>query len=224
MTYVTLNDRTLGIYFDQKISRHINLTVITLCHELEVLKVEGIKAIQHTYHMIAVHYDPYIIDESNLKEIIANISLDVSLEDSKSEVVRIPVLYDGPDLDQVSIAHNLTIDEVINIHSGVQYYVYFLGFSAGFPYLGGLDPQIATPRLKTPRLKVKAGSVGIADQQTGIYTVDSPGGWNIIGRTPLKLFDPSKDQSCILRAGCNIEFYPIDVHTFNMLESGDAND
>jgi len=224
MTYVTLNDRTLGIYFDSEISRQVNMKVITLCREIEKLNLEGIKAIQHTYHMLAIHYDPNQIAEAELKKRVSEISLDFVLKTSQADVIRIPVCYDGPDLERVALCHGMSIDEVVHIHSSTKYYVYFLGFSAGFPYLGGLDQRIATPRLQTPRIKVKSGSVGIADQQTGIYTVDSPGGWNIIGRTPYQMFDSNKETPCLLYAGCYVKFYPVDAQTFNLLKVGDALD
>lgn len=220
--FATLNDRTLAVYFEDVISREVNQDVLRICQNLEKLELGAIKAIQHTYHMLAVHYDPRMITEASLKELISQISLAGHETTSDEILIRIPVLYDGADLENVAKYNGLSIDEVIRIHSSNKYYVYFLGFSAGFPYLGGLDDAIATPRLKTPRVKVPIGSVGIADQQTGIYTVESPGGWNIIGRTPIKMFDASRKEACILLAGCYVEFYPIDLDTFKRLEKGEA--
>ncbi len=220
--FVTLNDRTLAVYFEETISREVNQDVLRICQHLEKLQLASIKAIQHTYHMLAIHYDPQMISESYLKALISQISLAVHEMTSDEVLIQIPVLYDGADLETVAKYNGFSVDEVIRIHSGNKYYVYFLGFSAGFPYLGGLDERIATPRLKTPRVKVPIGSVGIADQQTGIYTVESPGGWNIIGRTPIKMFDSSRKEACILLAGSYVEFYPIDLETFIRLEKGDA--
>lgn len=221
---VTLNDRTLAVYFEEEISMKINKLVLALCHEIEKLNLEAILAIQHTYHMVAIHYNPNLIDDDQLRAIILQMNLENYRVELNETAIRIPVLYDGPDLEIVAKHNELSIEEVINIHSGAKYYVYFLGFSAGFPYLGGLDNRISTPRLKTPRLKVPTGSVGIADQQTGIYTVSSPGGWNIIGRTPVKMFDITRSEACILHGGSYVEFYPIDLETFVRLEKGDVID
>jgi KipI family sensor histidine kinase inhibitor len=130
----------------------------------------------------------------------------------KGKIVTIPVHYGGscgPDLQEVAEYHGLTPAEVIALHSAVTYRVYMIGFSPGFPFLGGLDPRLHTPRKKSPREKVPAGSVGIADQQTGIYSLDSPGGWRLIGRTPLKLFDLSREEPLLLGAGDQVLFQPI---------------
>jgi len=107
-------------------------------------------------------------------------------------IKEIPVTYNGPDLETVAAAHGLSTAEVRELHARTVYKVYFLGFAPGFPYLGDLDPRLHTPRLASPRVRVAAGSVAIGGEHTGIYTVDSPGGWNIIGHTPVKIFDPSQ--------------------------------
>jgi KipI family sensor histidine kinase inhibitor len=123
--------------------------------------------------------------------------------------VEIPVAYggaNGPDLDAVAELTGHTPDEVVAMHSGAEYLVYFLGFSPGFPYLGGLPESIAAPRLETPRRRVPAGSVAIGGQQTGVYPIASPGGWRIIGRTPLRLFDPGADPPVLLRMGDHVRF------------------
>jgi KipI family sensor histidine kinase inhibitor len=125
--------------------------------------------------------------------------------------VEIPVCYGleyGPDLDAVAAHCGLSPDEVIARHTAAEYRVYMLGFSPGFPYLGGLDPNIAAPRRETPRIKVPAGSVGIAGMQTGIYPLESTGGWQIIGRTPMRLFDPGLEEPCLLRPGDRLRFVP----------------
>ena len=132
-----------------------------------------------------------------------------------AEVTEIPVIYDGPDLARVAAARSLTIDEVAALHCAPVYHVYLLGFSPGFPYLGDLDPRLHTPRLSSPRARVPAGSVAIGGEHTGIYSVESPGGWNIIGRTSLKLFDPDGrpdgDENAMfrLRAGDRVRFVPL---------------
>lgn len=137
-------------------------------------------------------------------------------------VIHIPVLYNlemGPDLEEVASYNNLTIEEVVQIHTTNEYLVYMLGFMPGFPFLGGLDERIHTPRRSEPRVKINAGSVGIANNQTGLYPSDSPGGWQIIGRTPLKVFDQYSEPMTLYEAGDYIKFYSIDETTYNQIES-----
>lgn len=135
---------------------------------------------------------------------------------AKSEVKKIPVVYDGPDLPRVAAARGLTVAQVAALHCAPIYHVYLLGFSPGFPYLGDLNPRLHTPRLSSPRPRVPAGSVAIGGEHTGIYSVDSPGGWNIIGRTSVKLFDPRRrndgDERAMfwLQAGDQVRFVPVD--------------
>ncbi|MBX6395501.1 MAG: 5-oxoprolinase subunit PxpB, partial [Alicyclobacillaceae bacterium] len=132
-------------------------------------------------------------------------------------LVEIPVCYGGefgPDLAYVADYHGLTPERVIEIHSSTEYRVYMIGFAPGFPYLGGLSPELATPRKTSPRLTIPAGSVGIAGNQTGVYSVSTPGGWQIIGRTPLVLFRPDLHPPSLLKAGDRVRFYPISREEF----------
>ncbi len=132
-------------------------------------------------------------------------------------VVKLPVLYDGDDLDFVAQQHQLSRDEVISIHTAKQYRVFMIGFLPGFPYMGSVDERIASPRKNSPRTVVPAGSVGIAGIQTGIYQQVSPGGWQLIGRTPMKIFDVKKESPCLLKPGDAVKFYSIDKTEFEKL-------
>jgi len=128
-------------------------------------------------------------------------------------LIEVPVRYggtDGPDLAEVAQHAGLTPEEVVRVHAGAEYSVYMVGFSPGFPYLGGLPAQLAMPRRDSPRLAVPAGSVGIGGKQTGIYPIESPGGWRIIGRTSLQLFQPERDPPTLLQLGDRVRFVPID--------------
>ncbi|WP_290584816.1 5-oxoprolinase subunit PxpB [Alicyclobacillus sp.] len=140
--------------------------------------------------------------------------------------VRIPVCYGGefgPDLGEVAAHNGLTEDEVIFIHSQGAYVVYMIGFAPGFPYLGGMSERIAAPRRATPRVSIPAGTVGIAGMQTGVYPISTPGGWQLIGRTPIRLFRPEQDPPTLLSAGDIVRFEPISRETFDALwEGGDA--
>lgn len=141
----------------------------------------------------------------------------------QQKVVEIPVLYGGeygPDLDFVAKHTGLTVDEVIAIHTSADYTVHMIGFAPGFPFIGGMSEQIATPRRKTPRLKIPARSVGIAGVQTGVYPIETPGGWQLIGRTPLELFLPSEDPPSLLAAGDKIKFYKITTEEYEELRGG----
>lgn len=146
------------------------------------------------------------------------------LKEDNKKVIEIPVCYDGefgPDLQEVARINNLSKEDVILKHSSKDYFVYMLGFAPGFPYLAGVDPVIATPRKQTPRLKIEAGSVGIAGEQTGIYSIATPGGWQIIGRTPKKLFTPEKDKPTLLNAGDWIRFKAISEEEYFQIEGGE---
>jgi len=138
----------------------------------------------------------------------------------ENETVNIPVCYGGPlgpDLEYVATYHHLTIDEVVKLHSAAIYKVYMIGFIPGFAYMGGLNELLETPRKESPRKAVPAGAVGIAGKQTGIYPLESPGGWQIIGQTPVSLFDASRDQPSLLKAGDKVKFEPINLSDFEQM-------
>lgn len=138
-------------------------------------------------------------------------------------VIEIPVCYGGeygPDLEELANYHDISMSEVIARHTGRDYFVYMLGFAPGFPFLGGVDEKIATPRKQSPRLAIAPGSVGIAGEQTGIYPIKTPGGWQIIGRTPLELFTPFEESPTLLKAGYWIRFKEISAEEFSLLKEG----
>jgi inhibitor of KinA len=140
---------------------------------------------------------------------------------AEAETIEIPVCYGGafgPDLAVVAAQARLSLEEVIARHAAPNYLVHMIGFAPGFPYLGGLDARLATPRKAAPRPLVPAGSVGIAGGQTGIYSLPTPGGWQLIGRTPLRLFDPARSQPSLLRAGLRLRFVPISKAEFQRLQ------
>jgi inhibitor of KinA len=139
---------------------------------------------------------------------------------TSSRTWKIPVCYDlclGLDLQQLADSKPLSVEEVIQLHCQPLYHVYFLGFLPGFPYLGGLDSRLATPRLASPRVQIPKGSVAIGDHQTGVYPNESPGGWNIIGRTPIELFDVKRSTPTFIQAGDKVKFNPINLDEFNKL-------
>ena len=174
---------------------------------------------------LTIHYDPVQLPPSSDTDWLDSLAhllgeLD-ELAGDDGRLVEIPVCYGGelgPDLESVASLHGLTADEAIELHAAGDYRVHLIGFVPGFPYLGGLDARLATPRRESPRTAVPAGSVGIGGAQTGIYPVASPGGWQLIGRTPLRLFDAHRDPPALLRAGDRIRFVAVDAETFRGLE------
>lgn len=215
--FLPAGDSAIAVEFGREIDLNINNQVAAMRTVIEAAidegKLKGIVELVPTYGSLLVVYDQLDVGYAGLIEqlkILAEGLEGVVIPDR--EVVEIPVVYGGeygPDLGIVAQLNNLSEDEVIKRHSEAEYPIYMLGFVAGFPYLGGMDKSIAAPRKQTPRLKIPAGSVGIAGQQTGIYSVESPGGWQIIGRTPLKLYDADGEKPILLRAGQSIRFKPI---------------
>jgi KipI family sensor histidine kinase inhibitor len=214
-------DLALVASFGNEISEVLNTKVRSLMLALEKVGVEGIVEMTPTYCSLMIHYNPIQISYSALCAKVLDVvkALD-DIELPPPKVIEIPTLYggdSGPDLDYVASHNGLTPEEVVQIHASGTYRIYMLGFTPGFPYLGGMDERIATPRLETPRTKISGGSVGIAGAQTGIYPIDSPGGWQIIGRTPLALYDPQREEPILLQAGESIRFVPIDQETYDRL-------
>ena len=209
-----------GQVIDPKINRHIRQTI----ERIQELKLDGITELVPTYCALLIQYDAMLYSYSdicNLMEPLLEPSVTNDAND-RVTVIEIPTVYGGefgPDLGFVASHNNLSEDEVVSIHSGTDYLVYMLGFIPGFTYLGGMDPRIATPRLSSPRTLIPAGSVGIAGEQTGTYPSDSPGGWQIIGRTPVTMYDMSKEQAALLSAGDYVRYVPIDEAEYNRIKA-----
>ena len=208
-----------GQVIDPKINRHIRQTI----ERIQELKLDGITELVPTYCALLIQYDAMLYSYSDICNLMEPL-LEPSATDDANErvtVIEIPTVYGGefgPDLGFVASHNNLSEDEVVSIHSGTDYLVYMLGFIPGFTYLGGMDPRIATPRLSSPRTLIPAGSVGIAGAQTGTYPSDSPGGWQIIGRTPVTMYDMSKKQAALLSAGDYVRYVPIDEAEYNRIK------
>ena len=209
----TMGDRSLLVELGDDISPAVNQSVQELFTGLDIQKPEGILELVPGYRSLLVICDPLIISLANLKIVILETieNLDRSLL-PEPRTVKIPVVYGddfGPDLEEVARYHQLTPEDVIHYHTRPTYRVYMIGFTPGYPYLGELPDAIATPRRKTPRTRVPRGSVGIAQKQSGIYSVDSPGGWQIIGWTPVHLFDPLRNPPSLLVMGDRVKFFTI---------------
>lgn len=229
-----LSDSSVLIDFGNTISNEINDRVLEVFHAFRNHPIPGMIEAVPAYSSLAVFYDVMKVRELNpgihsafewIKMEIEYILLHpVSMPESTREAMRIPVCYDlscAPDLLMVCEKTKLKTGEIIGLHTSKTYRVYMLGFMPGFPYMGELDEKLILPRKSTP-VQVLNGSVGIAGKQTGIYPFDSPGGWHIIGRTPVKMFDASKDVPVIIAAGTEIQFYSITEHEYQNYQSGNS--
>lgn len=215
-------DSALRVAFKNEISEETNASVLALCRTVEDAAFRGIISCIPAYCTLLIEYDPLILNYQEAKQLVLSLKVD-SLKQRCGRLVRIPTCYGGeygPDLGEVAAQTGLTAEEVIRRHTASLCRVYMLGFRPGFPYLGGMDESIAVPRRKTPRTSIAAGSVGIAGKQTGIYPEASPGGWNIIGRTPLKLF--SEKNRSLLQPGDMIQFCAVSSETYDLLVNDDS--
>ena len=208
-----VGDRGIMAEYGNTIDPLINRRVRAVAIAMRGAMPAGVTELIPTYCSLIIIYDPCVTNPPTLKDVLLSIEEHLSETDiPPPETAEIPVCYGGdlgPDIEFVAQAHDLTVEDVIRIHSDPLYPIYMIGFAPGFPYLGGLAEQLHTPRLPTPRTFVPAGSVGIANAQTGIYSIDSPGGWQLIGRTPMKLFDPERSEPFLLRAGDLLKFKPV---------------
>lgn len=220
-------DRGVRIQFGNTIDRQVNVNVHRFTGLLEKYPIEGITEWIPAYTSVTIYYNPseitYLKLERKLHQ-LQKIMREAALPAGRRIIV--PVCYEkefAMDMDEVAAYHKLPVQEVIRLHTEPLYYVYMMGFMPGFPYLGGLSEKLATPRLKSPRKRVERGSVGIADQQTGIYPLDSPGGWRIIGKTPVPLYDVRKENKILIRSGDMLQFEAIDREAYYKIEEAVQN-
>ncbi|MGE7022496.1 5-oxoprolinase subunit PxpB [Solibacillus cecembensis] len=224
-----LSDSTVVIQVGEGINEATHTKVKTILNLLETNPFSGFIEAVPAYNSLTVYYSPIDVYFSNLDKgvqtpyeivkakILALMNQSNITETTNNRIVKIPVVYGGdmgPDLEFVASYNGLTPSEVIKIHSSTEYLVYMLGFAPGFPFMGGMDAQIATPRKESPRLAIPPGSVGIAGSQTGIYPLETPGGWQIIGRTPSRLFLPEQSPPTLLQPGDRIQFVPISLDDY----------
>lgn len=215
---LTAGDSSLLIEFGKIISPDINRKIAATVQLIKAQQTPGVVDIIPAFCSLLINYDPRVISYEEIRERMQTIlKIDVKADAARKKIYEIPVCYGGefgPDLDNIAQHAGLSPEEVIQIHSSRDYLIYMLGFLPGFCYLGGLDERIHTPRLANPRLKISAGSVGIGGSQTGIYPLDSPGGWQLMGMTPVKTYDPQREVPILVEAGDYIRFIPIDKDEF----------
>ena len=221
LKFLSQGESGLVVEFGDAIDPAVNTRVHALARQVVAECGNVVEAVIPTYRSFLIFFDPLLVSR---QELIARINTLASAPaNSTAAVVKtvlIPTLYGGeagPDLEFVASHNQLSPNEVVQIHSSTPYRIYMLGFTPGFPYLGGMSEQIAAPRLKTPRTKIPAGSVGIAGTQTGLYPVESPGGWQLIGRTPLQVFNPRSEQPFIYSAGDFLQFQPVTAAEYELI-------
>jgi inhibitor of KinA len=218
-------EQGLVVEFGTTVDKAVNAKIHYVATMLRKLTITGVGEIVPTYRSLMVYFDPLVISREKLVKRVQQILPEAGVAMQKLErgqVVEIPVCYGGeygPDLEFVANHTGLGVDEVIAVHTAAPYMIYMLGFMPGFPYLGGMPEVLSTPRLEKPRTVIPAGSVGIAGSQTGFYPVESPGGWQIIGRTPLKAFDKDATDPFLFQAGDYLRFRSIAATEFAAIEA-----
>jgi inhibitor of KinA len=211
--FLLAGDAALVVEFGNAIDPAINRRVHSLARALAEHPLPGLGEAVPSYRSLLVHYDPLQLSHAEVEGLISKALRgceDTELPEPR--LVEIPTVYGGehgPDIEFVAEHNGLTAGDVIRLHAEATYTVYMLGFTPGFPYLGGLPDALATPRLETPRKRVSAGSVGIAGSQTGVYPLATPGGWRLIGWTPVVLFDPERTPPALLQPGDLVRFVPV---------------
>jgi len=216
--FYSMGDRGLLVEFGDEISREINEKVRRMALVVQDDIREGIVEVVPTYRSLLITYNPLLLPVEDLKKRLKRI--EEGLQQAplpEPKLTRIPAVYGGhygPDLEEVARYHQISPEKVIQLHCSKPYLIYMIGFMPGYPYMGELPEELVTPRLKTPRLVVPKGSVAIAQRQTGIYSMESPGGWQILGRTPVELFDPGRDPPALLKIGDLVQFYEISEKEF----------
>ena len=222
-SFLQNGDSAVTVQFKNEISKEVNSYVTSLCAEIENNKIKGVIEYIPTFCSVSVLYDCTLISAkkliSKLEKIIKNIKITSS---RKAKLFEIPVCYDdcfALDMGNVCEHSHLTREEVIARHSGRDYLIYMLGFLPGFAYLGGMDEVLATPRLDSPRSEIFEGAVGIGGEQTGIYPVASPGGWQLIGKTPVKVYDKKRENPILYSSGDYIRFVPVSLAEYDQIET-----
>lgn len=219
---LTAGDSSILLQFGNTIDPAINRKIAATVQLMREQHINGVTDVIPAFCSLLINYDPRVISYEQIKgRMEALVKIDVTAGDTRKRVFEIPVCYGGvygPDIQNIADHAGMSVEEVIQIHTSRDYLIYMLGFLPGFTYLGGLDERIHTPRLANPRIRIPAGSVGIGGSQTGIYPMDSPGGWQLMGMTPVKTYDPDREVPILVEAGDYIRFVAIDEDEFHRIK------
>lgn len=225
-SYFQVSEQSLEVEFPEQINVEENKLIQNIARELIDQKAVGVTGVIPAYHTLTVNFDFDLTSFRDLVDQIDEIIVNSNeLTNTGRSIIELPVCYCpefGPDLEDVADFASVSVEELIKLHSGTDYFIYMMGFLPGFAYMGSVPEQIAMPRLEVPRKRIAPGSVGIAGAQTGMYPVESPGGWRLIGRTPVKLYDPARPQ-LKYRSGDYIRFVPIDKAEYRRIQLLDAD-
>jgi KipI family sensor histidine kinase inhibitor len=204
------SDQSLMVYLGDTIDLETHHRVLKLLRMLEIAPIPGIRNLHPAYNSLLIVFDPVELEHAYVQHTVSMCVEEIdSIVLPPPRVVEIPVYYDGPDLEELAALRRMSPQRVIELHSSADYIVYFVGFVPGFAYLGGLPEELATPRLETPRKRVPKGSVAIGGSHTGVYPFETPGGWRLIGRTLLEIFDPESAELSRIRIGDRVRFVPV---------------
>lgn len=220
---VPAGDSALIVEFEERIDPLVNARTIACADGIQAARIDGVRDIVPAYRSVTVYFDPLRTPyEALMTAIEREAARPIAETAAGREPVRVPVCYGGdlgPDLPGVAAFARLSEADVIRMHTSATYRVFMLGFVPGFAYMGIVDRRIAMPRHSTPRLRVPIGTVGVAGVQTGIYPAETPGGWQLIGRTPVKPFDPARPEPFLMKAGDAVQFYPIERDEYDRATS-----
>jgi KipI family sensor histidine kinase inhibitor len=218
--FLPCGDTALCVEFGTTIDRDVSALVLAFARRIESASLKGVIELVPTFRSLMVHYDPTLMKQSDLQAGLKPLLASLQAAAGSGRTWRIPACYDGsvaPDLAEVAKRTGLAPKAVVERHSAVTYHVYMVGFLPGYPYMGDLPRELELPRRENPRTKVPAGSIAIATTLTAVYTLESPGGWHLIGRTPAPLWDLRGDPPALLAAGDKVVFEPVSLHEYEKL-------
>ncbi|MGH8702423.1 MAG: 5-oxoprolinase subunit PxpB [Burkholderiales bacterium] len=223
--FLPSGDTAIVVEFGDRVDHDLNAQVLRLSARVRAENIPGVVETLPTLRSLLVHYDPLVTDNASVTAAIERLLRRSHGAAPRSRLWRIPACYEGghaPDLEDVAKHTGLAVDEVVRLHRSTRFHVYMVGFSPGFPYMGDLPESLALPRRKDPRVRVPAGSIAIATSMTAIYPVESPGGWHLIGATPVRLFDARWPRPALLSPGDRVSFEPVGAREYDEIRSAVA--